>query len=324
MKVSLRQLRAFLAVARLGSFTRAAALLHLTQPALTVQIRQLEQALGVRLLDRTTRSAEPTRVGEELAYALRPLIADLDSVLAGVRDLAARRRGLVHLAALPSVASTLVPAAVARLQARNPGIRVRMREAVTGPVGEMVRTGAVDLGIGGAVGEDPELEAEHLFDDPLMAVLPAGHALARSRRLSLEALAGVPLLLPEPDSVLRRLLDHGFAEAGLQVAPAQEAVNTGTLVGMVRAGLGVAVLPSTAVELQVASDLVARPIGSPPLARPIALVRLARRTLSPAAEAFVAAFRECLPLRTSTLGDRGGLQATPKSRQQRRARSLEG
>src|SRR3954463_12192752 len=130
MNVSLRQLRAFLAVARLGSFTRAAALLHLTQPALTVQIRQLEQVLGVRLLDRTTRSAEPTRVGEELAHALGPLLADLDAGLAGVRDLAARRRGLVRLAALPSVASTLLPTAIARLQARNPGIRVQMREAV--------------------------------------------------------------------------------------------------------------------------------------------------------------------------------------------------
>jgi DNA-binding transcriptional LysR family regulator len=165
---------------------------------------------------------------------------------------------------------------------------------------------------------------EHLFDDPLMAVLPAGHPLARLRRLTLKALAGVPLLLPEPDSVLRRMLDLGFAEARLQVTPAQEAVNTGTLVGMVRAGLGVAVLPSTAVELQVASDLEARPIGSPPLARPIALVRLAGRTLSPAAEAFVAALRECLPLRRSASINRGGPQAASKPRRQRGARSLGG
>jgi len=300
--VTLRQMRAFLTIVRLGSFTGAARQLHLTQPALTVQLRQLEQALGVRLLDRTTRTATPTRIGAEFARALAPLLAELDTVLERVQDHAALRTGRVDLATLPSLASTVLPEVIARLRVSSPGLRVRMREAVTGPVGEMVRAGLVDFGIGGSVKEDGELEVQHLFDDPLLLIFPREHPLAARRSVTLHQLLEVPLLLPEPNSGIRHAVDHAFAAAGLPMEPAQEAVSTGTLVGMVRAGLGLGVLPSTAVEMQVIPDLRALPIGDPPLTRPIALVRRAGRSLSPAAEAFLATLRECLALRGDLQG----------------------
>ncbi|MXP64958.1 LysR family transcriptional regulator [Roseomonas sp. M0104] len=295
--VTLRQMRAFLAIVRLGSFTAAARQLHLTQPALTVQLRQLEQTLGVRLLDRTTRTATPTRTGAEFARALAPLLAEMDAVLERVQDHAALRTGRIDLATLPSLASTVLPEVIARLRAASPGLRVRMREAVTGPVGEMVRAGLVDFGIGGSVAEDGELVVQHLFDDPLLLIFPRGHGFAARRAVALPELCDVPLLLPEANSGIRHAVDQAFAALGRAVEPAQEAVSTGTLVGMVRAGLGLGVLPSTAVEMQVSPDLRALPIGDPPLTRPIALVRRAGRSLSPAAEAFLAMLRECLALR---------------------------
>src|SRR5215204_5666278 len=106
---NLRQLRAFVVVARLGSFTRAAHLLHLSQPALTKQVRQLEETLGVRLLDRNTRAVELTRIGKGLAPVVTQLLQEIDAVLARTKQLAAKSRGVVRVAALPSLSSTILP-----------------------------------------------------------------------------------------------------------------------------------------------------------------------------------------------------------------------
>jgi DNA-binding transcriptional LysR family regulator len=102
--LDLKQIEYFVRVAELGSFTRAASLLNLSQPALTVQIRNLEEALGVRLFDRNTRTVSLTRMGRELVPALQRIVRDLDAVVAEARDLAAQRHGIVRLAALPSFA----------------------------------------------------------------------------------------------------------------------------------------------------------------------------------------------------------------------------
>src|SRR5215218_2205827 len=123
MDLSLRQLRAFVSVAHLKSFTRAASVLHLSQPALTVQIRRLEEALAVRLLDRNTRAVELTRVGRDLVPVFQRLLRELDTldtVVIDTRDLAARRYGVVRVAALPSVAAGVLPDAIAAFQEANP------------------------------------------------------------------------------------------------------------------------------------------------------------------------------------------------------------
>ena len=129
-----------------------------------------------------------------------------------------------------------------------------------------------------------------MFEDRgTVAVLPAGHALARRRRVPLAALAEVPLVLTDPESSVRVLVDRALAAQGIRVLPAYEATYMSTAVGMVRAGLGVAVLPSSAVDLRAAPVLKTRPIGDPPVLRQVLLMRQAGRSLSPAAEALVEA-----------------------------------
>ncbi|MBR0668203.1 LysR family transcriptional regulator [Roseomonas hellenica] len=300
MSITLRQLRAMVAVARNGSLGRAAALLHLSQPALTVQIRELERALGVRLFDRGARGAEPTEAGRELAEAFGRILGDLDAVVAGARDVAALRSGLVRVATLPSVGATVLPAVLARLRERSPRIRVAVRDAVAARVGALVKSGAAELGIA-AIDPDPELEASLLFEDRMVAVLPAGHPLEKKRSVPLAALAAVPLVLGEESSV-RSLFDRACAAEGLHVVPAYEATYISTLMGMVRAGLGVGVLPASAVAPRTEPAIRIRPITDPPIPRRIMLLRRAGRSLSPAAEAFVEALAGDDPPRPAARG----------------------
>ncbi|MCI0756359.1 LysR family transcriptional regulator [Teichococcus vastitatis] len=294
MAVTLKGLRAFSTVLRYGSFTRAAGLLNITQPALTVQIRQLEDSLGLKLLDRIPKGAEPTAAGRELARSLEPLLQELDHTIAGLQDLAARRRGMVRLAALPSVASSVLPGAIARLRESHPSLQVRVREAVTGQVYDLVRAGEVDLGIATDLKPGGELSLQRLFEDQILAVLPPGHALAALSAIPLSALARERLLLLEADSSIRRLVDDAFAAAGHIVAAAQEAVHMGTLVSMARAGLGIVLIPSSAAEIRMAPELAVRPIGNPPIRRTVSLICRSDRSLSPVAEALVEKVREVL------------------------------
>ncbi len=267
MSISLRQLRALAAAVECGSFGRAAARLRLSQPALTVQIRGLEDTLGVTLFDRSARGARPTAAGLELAQSFGRLLGELDHVVAGAQDQAARRSGSVRLAVLPSVAATLLPGALTRLRLAHPGIRVLVQDAVARRVAEQVRSGAAELGIGTLPGPDAELHATPLFEDDLVAVLPPGHRLAARTVLTPAQLAAEPLVLTDPDSSLRALAERAFAQAGLVLRPACEATYMSTAVALVRAGLGIGVLPATAVDLRVEPVLQTRPIDAPAMRR---------------------------------------------------------
>src|SRR5882724_5269187 len=144
--LNLRQLQTFVTVARLGSLTRAANLLHLSQPALTKQIRQLEETLGVRLLDRNTRGVEPTRIGKELVPSVERLLTEINSVIVNIKELAARSRGVVRVAALPTIAATILPAAIAKLKERHPGISVRLNDKLAQRIVKLVKDEEVDFG----------------------------------------------------------------------------------------------------------------------------------------------------------------------------------
>ena len=285
MNISLRQLRAFVVVARFSSFTRAADLLHLTQPALTVQIRQLEQALGVKLFDRNTRAVELTRIGRELLPVLERLLGEFDAVVVSTREMATLRYGIVRIAALPSVAATVLPPLIARFKQRHPQIRITVRDSVGEHINAMVREEIVDFGIGSDVEPDAELETIPLFEDEMRAVVPASHPLARQTKVTLGRLIDEPLILMDPQSSVRSLVDRAFADRGHLAVPAYEVTYMSTAIGLVRAGLGIAILPSTAIELRLEAELPSLSIQEPILCRSITLVLKVGRSLPPAAEA---------------------------------------
>ncbi len=183
--VSVRQMRAFVAIGRLKSFTQAAALLHSTQPALSARIRELEIALDLRLFDRNTRSVRLTQAGEDLLPVVAQVLADLGSLLERAKDVATRNTGRVTIAALPSISSELLPATVARFARRYPGVSIGMRDAVADRVLELVRNREVDFGVTSVGGGDPKLDFTPLLFDRIVAVLAA----LPSARASAQALA---------------------------------------------------------------------------------------------------------------------------------------
>jgi DNA-binding transcriptional LysR family regulator len=286
MNPDIRQIRAFVAVAQLGSFTRAASLLSLSQPALTVQIRNLEEALGVRLFDRNTRTVSLTRMGSEFVPAFQRIVHDLDAVVAEARDVAAHRHGIVRLAALPSFASGVLPEIIAQFREEYPKISFVIHDVIASGVTAQVRDEQVDLGLTGGRTADPDLEVLHTTQDHMHVIYPAGHPLADLKRIDVEALTRHPLVLMHPATSVRAVVDAAFLAAGRLPFVAAEATYMSTAVGMVRAGLGVAILPGSAMEVRAERTLCSRPVDDPGFTREISLIRKAERTLPPASEIF--------------------------------------
>lgn len=287
MNINLRQLRAFVSIGRLGSFTKAADALHATQPALSAQIRELEDALGVKLFDRSTRSVTLTQAGEDLLPVVDNVLGDLGSVVARARDVARRNTGRVTIAALPSLAATLMPVAVARMRAHHPGITVVIKDALAERIIGLIRADEVDLALTSAPPTDPQLQFTPLLKDRMVAVLPDGHPLAAAKTLRLADLLASPMVLMDRDSSVRRIVDAACASIGRMAEPAFEAAYMSTAIGLVRAGMGATLLPSSAAELRATSDLTIRDLDTPRIERELGVLKQRRRAYSPAAEAFV-------------------------------------
>jgi DNA-binding transcriptional LysR family regulator len=292
MDPELRHLRAFAAVAVHGGFTRAAERLRSTQPALTLLVRQLEESLGARLFDRNTRNVQLTATGAQLLPAVERLLDDLDTTIGGVRDAVARASGRVIVAALPSIASSLLPQAIARAGAANPGIAVSVRDAVAGRISTMVRTGEADLGVAGRPDGEEGLAFDRLLVDRLVAVCPQGHPVARRRRVAWGDLVGESFISMSRDSSVRRLVEQAFAEGGRRHEPGYEVVYLSSAVSMAAAGLGIAVVPSSALSALNLDRIVVRPLVGPAVEREIGLLTSAGRSLSPAARFFADRVRE--------------------------------
>jgi LysR family carnitine catabolism transcriptional activator len=288
MNFNLSQLRAFVAVARAASFTRAAALLHLSQPALSVRIRSLEAVLGLRLLDRNTRAVRMTAVGRELLPVFERVLADIRAVAENARELAAGGRGTVRVAALPSVCTRLLPAAIASLRASHPGITVQLHDLVARRIVGALLAEEADVGIGTFERNEAGLEVSPLFEDRMVAVFPARHPLRAKRRVTLAELARWPLVSMDTQSSVRALVNRALAAQRIAAAPAFEVTYMSTALALVQARLGVAILPATAFELGTVRGLESRPIAGAHMRRRIGVAHKAGRSPAPAAATFVA------------------------------------
>jgi DNA-binding transcriptional LysR family regulator len=283
MNLSARQLRAFVALADERHFTRAAQRCHLTQPAFSALIRSLEEAAGLRLFDRNTRHVELTAEGKVLDASARRLLADMDLVMDDLRDHAARRRGRVALAALPSLAAGWLPGLLARFSQAHPGIVLDLRDALLDPCLDMVQSGQVDFAVASRRPDMTDLDSEFLHADRYFLVCRADHPLAAQSQVRLRDIVRYPVIQLARGSSVRKHLDEALgADAPL---PVFEVEHLATVTGLVRAGLGVSVVPAMTLFHFRSDDLRVVPLAGRALTRPLYLVQRKGRSLSVAAQA---------------------------------------
>jgi len=286
MNITLRQLYGFKAVADVGTFTAAAQRLRVAQPALSIHIRELEQELGAKLFDRTTRRVELTAAGREFLQSVDKLIYDLENAVQNARNLAERKRGRLVVAAAPLLAAMIVPPAIADFKRRYPSIDVSVIDSQTNVIVEKIRVNEADCGIGTFAESEEGIRSETLFEDALLAWCPAQSPVTLAPQMTWEMLANTPLIGMTRDSSIRFLVDQAFQSVGLHIRPSYEVSHMTTAVMMVEAGLGVAILPAYVWGFARTLKVAPRNLGQPEVRRQVSVIHASGRTLSPAADAF--------------------------------------
>jgi len=285
IKNSIQHIRAFLVVAQTGSFSKAAVALNLSPSALTVQIQQLEDWLGVALLERSPRHVALTSAGQSALLPMEKLLLDLDNIVSASRDLASLRRGVVTIAALPSLCAGALPPLLKQFREQFPGVEVRLRDVVAQRIDTLVRDGEVDFGLGVRARMSHGLEFQTVLEDRLSLFIPADHSLARRRSVKLSELTAEPIILTGRDSSVRELVEQLFADAQLPLSPGLEANYMSTVLALVRQGLGVSLLPESADDGR--DDLVKVPVDHPGVTRQIGLITRTGQAMAPAAQRFI-------------------------------------
>lgn len=287
MYPSLAKLRSFVAVAEQGRFRQASEMLGISQPALSLHIRDLEENLGVTLLNRTTRSVKLTSEGEKLLNRARKVFAELDSALLELRDEADLRRGRVVVAVVPSLASQLLPAVIVEFTCRYPGIKVHLIEDDAGAVERRVDVGEADFGLGSAPEHHADLEFVPLARDKFLAMVPLHHPLAKQKSIKLSRLAEYPFLTVMQGTNIRRVIERAVAAEGCTLSPAYELLQHHTIAAMVAAGLGVTALPSMSIALIDRSRVRVLPISGSEVSREVGIFRRRGEAAAPAVRAFM-------------------------------------
>ncbi|MBV7541820.1 LysR family transcriptional regulator [Acidovorax sp. sic0104] len=292
--LSSRQIDAFIALAEQRSFTRAATLCHLSQPAFSALIRALEDGLGVRLFDRSTRHVDLTPEGRNFLESALRIRAEITSALSAVRDAATLQRGRVAVALLPSLAAGWLPGVLAQYRAAHPGIEIDIADVLSEPCIERVASGHADFALAAIRADTPTLQAEPFCSDGFHLVCPEGHPLARRRKpVTALDLAAWPFIHLARTSSVRQYLEAALHPQAMHTL--MEVEQLATVMGMVRAGLGISVVPALALFHFEQPGLVTRALALPGLTRQIYLVRRRDESLSVAAQALHALFTARAP-----------------------------
>lgn len=278
------ELKAFLAIAREGHLTRASRALHLTQPAVTARLQRLEEELGVALFHRTAKGMELTEAGGLFRRYVEEAATWLEDGRRAVAGLADLQSGALAIGAGATAATYLLPPLLRSYHQDHPGIRLHVREQGSAAVADGVRSGDLDLGIVTLPVADPRgLALSRWRADELLLIAPPGHALHGRERFSWRELAGVPLVLFEAGTAVRRLIDDALAEHAVEAQVAMELRSIESIKQLVAQGIGAAFVSRYALP----EGLGARPDRGLPPRRDLGLCLRADREPSAAAAAFL-------------------------------------
>ncbi|BEU28538.1 LysR family transcriptional regulator [Paraburkholderia sp. 22B1P] len=293
LRVNLKLLHTFMLVAELRSFRQAADAAHRSQSAITTQIKQLEEQLGVTLFHRTTRLVKLTEEGEQLLESARRAVNEVALGLRKIQEAVDVRRGRISLSCSTTIASTRLAFILAEFEKDYPGIEVFVRELTTKDLMDSVRKDEVDFGIG-AILEAPDLAFEPILTENLYALVPDKFRTESHGTITLEALSRLPLLLLNPATALRSVIEEAAFKRGLTLKQKFQFTQAQTLITMATAGLGVAVLPEVVLPSKKTAGVEALLIVDPPLERQVAIITVRGRTLSPAAARLAQLLRQLI------------------------------
>jgi LysR family transcriptional regulator, low CO2-responsive transcriptional regulator len=287
MHVTLRQLRIFEAVARCNSISRAAAELHLTQPAVSMQMKQLEEQIGVPLIEQVGKRMFLTEAGQELrghAQGIAERLVDLNAAIDQFRGL---ERGLLRLAVV-STANYFLPRLIADFSRCHPGVRISLQVANRESVLSALAENSTDLAITGQPPDSLDVVAQHFMDNPLVVIAAPGHPLsAQGGSIPLHRLAEETLVVREPGSGTRAAMERHFTERGMAYRAGCELSSNEALKQAVRAGLGLGVVSAQTIELELQTGCLAvLPVEGFPIVRRWFVVHRRHKRLSSAAGTF--------------------------------------
>jgi DNA-binding transcriptional LysR family regulator len=290
--MDLRRLEVFAKVAELGSFSRAAEALFLTQPTISEHVRGLEVELGLSLLDRLGRGATPTPAGRLLLDYAHRMLRLAEEARQAIDRFQGRMSGTLTLGGSTIPGEYMLPALIGTFKAKYPDILISLRVGSSRQVSEWVDEGRVEIGVVGARPALRTLTARALMSDELVVAVPAGHSWAGRKTVTLGEVRSEPMIVREPGSGSREALERALHEAGTNLDAfrvAGEIGSTQAVKQAVRSGVGITIVSRRAVEDECRAGLVhCLKVRDLKVSRSFYLVTHRERTRSPLAEAFVA------------------------------------
>ncbi len=279
----LHDLEAFVAVAERASFSQAASDLFLSQSALSRRIEKLEEGLGVKLFERTTRRVQLTNVGQAFLVNVRTALDGLEDAVLGVADLAAHRTGTVTLACVPSAVWHFLPEVLKQFSERFPRIRVRVHDESAQDVLNLVLAGEADFGINFTGAEDAEIVFEPIYEERYVLAMRHDHPLARRKKLNWKDTVRERYISVAKSSGNRSVIDAALAGVEKHPPIFCEVNHVSGVLALVEAGMGVAAVPGLSVLPGRPDTIVGVPLVNPVIHRTLGLISKRNHTMAPAA-----------------------------------------
>jgi len=282
-------MRFFVGVAKARSFSVAAREMNISQPALSRNIRMLEEGVGTSLFDRDTRNVRLTAAGEALLPVVERLLTDIDHAFSELSLSFSGERGRVVVGALPSLAAGFLPQVIAAFRLTHPGVDIAVVDTLSGAIETRFRDRQVDLALIAQNQESNDLTFLPIFQEEFGLVCRSDDDLAGGIAATWETFGEKPFIAMAPLSSVRRTTDATFAKIGRVVEPLFECAHVPTVGGLIANGLGISALPKSVLPLLGSDKLVWRPLGKPTVSRSVGVASWRHFSLSPAARAFRAA-----------------------------------
>ena len=285
-RLTLRQLKIFEAVARHLSFSKAAAELHLTQPAVSMQVRGLEESVGLPLTEQVGKKIFLTEAGREVFHASQNIAAQLNDLGAALTQLKGVESGQFNIA-VTSTVNAVATNLLAQFRADHPKVSIHLDVSNRESVLSQLAANRIDLAIMGQVPEGLDLEAIRFMDNPLVVIAPPAHPLARKKRIPVQELAAESFLVREAGSGTRGAMERFFAAKGLGIRTSMEMSSNEAIKQAVQAGLGLGILSLQTLEMELAlKRLAVLKVEGFPIMRHWYIVHRTDKRLSPVAQAF--------------------------------------